>query len=259
MLRRLGWTQRYISATDASRPNGISRRLLSDLQERDPPRMSADAPELSRGERPQAESTASDLLAAAKRMDSQAWQELVERYSWLIVRWCQQEGLDDDDCPDVTQAVFAKVAAHLADFEKDGRTAAFRRWLRSITRSQIAEFRRRAAKQPHAVGGSSARQRILDIPAREPRSSIDSRLNALVDRFWVLVERIEETLDVTTWQSFWLTTFEGLKSTEVAALLGMTPAAVRLAKARVLRRLREEDAGLTEELRSTKGKISEAN
>jgi hypothetical protein len=72
-------------------------------------------------------STASDFLAAAKRLDPQAWQEVVDRSSWLIVRSCRHEGLSTDDASDALQAVLLRVVLHLAQFQKDGQTAAFRR------------------------------------------------------------------------------------------------------------------------------------
>ncbi len=47
-----------------------------------------------------------------------------------------------------------------------------------------------------------------------------------------------------TWQAFYRVTVEGQAAKHVAENLGVTPSAVRLAKSRVLRRLREEMAGL---------------
>jgi len=40
------------------------------------------------------------------------------------------------------------------------------------------------------------------------------------------------------WQAFWLTAVDGLSGAEAAARLGQTPAAVFMAKSRVLARLR---------------------
>jgi RNA polymerase sigma-70 factor, ECF subfamily len=197
-------------------------------------------------------STATDLLAAANRLDPLAWQELVDRYSWLIVRWCRHEGLSTDDVPDVLQAVLLRVVQRLGDFRKDGRTAAFRRWLRAVTRSQVAEFRRRAAKQPRGEGGSSAQRRFLAVAAASSTVEGSPLLNLLLERFWMLVDRLEETFEPSTWQAFWLTTFENLNSAEAAQFLNITPATVRLAKARVLRRIRNEDVNLANELVSIK-------
>lgn len=197
-------------------------------------------------------STASDLLAAAKRLDPQAWRELVDRYSWLIVRWSRDEGLGRDEAADVLQDVLLRVVQHLADFRKDGRTAAFRRWLRALTRSRVAEFRRKAAKQPRGSGGSSAQARFLSVAEESSVVEGGPQLNSLLERFWMLVDRLEEAFEPSTWQAFWLTTFENLNSAEAAQLLGMTAAAVRLAKARVVHRIRSEDANLATELKRIK-------
>jgi RNA polymerase sigma-70 factor (ECF subfamily) len=198
------------------------------------------------------DSTASDLLAAAKRLEPRAWQELVDRYSWLVLRWCRQEGLDGDDARDVLQAVLLRVVQNLDRFEKDGQTAAFRRWLRTLTHSQVADFRRTAANQPRGHGGSSAQVRLSAVAEGGPRAAISPRIVSLLDRFWQLVDRLEETIEPSTWQAFWLTTFENLNSAEAAQMLRMTPAAVRMAKARVVRRIREEDAQLADELTNTR-------
>jgi RNA polymerase sigma-70 factor (ECF subfamily) len=214
--------------------------------------MTASAYGVNAGKRLTTGSTASDLLAAAKRLDPQAWQELVDRYSWLIVHWCRHEGLSTDDAPDVLQAVLLQVVQHLGQFQKDGRTAAFRRWLRALTGSQVAEFRRKAAKQPHGNGGSTAQRRLLAVAEENSTVEGSPRLNSLLERFWMLVDRLEEAFEPSTWQAFWLTTFENLNSTEAAQILNMTPAAVRMAKARVVWRIRREDANLANELKNIK-------
>jgi RNA polymerase sigma-70 factor (ECF subfamily) len=43
-----------------------------------------------------------------------------------------------------------------------------------------------------------------------------------------------------TWQAFWQTAIEGQPPADLAGPLGMTPTAIRQAKARVLRRLKQE-------------------
>ena len=58
-------------------------------------------------------STATGLLEAAKRMDPEAWKELLERYTWLVFQWCRTAGLNPDDAADVVQTVMAHVAISL--------------------------------------------------------------------------------------------------------------------------------------------------
>ena len=54
------------------------------------------------------------------------------------------------------------------------------------------------------------------------------------------LDLIRGEFEERTWQAFWLTAVEGRAAGEVALELGMSPGAVRVAKSRVLRRLREE-------------------
>jgi RNA polymerase sigma-70 factor (ECF subfamily) len=54
------------------------------------------------------------------------------------------------------------------------------------------------------------------------------------------LELVRAEFEPRTWELFWLTAVEGRPPVDVAAERGLTPAAVRQAKSRVLRRLREE-------------------
>jgi RNA polymerase sigma-70 factor, ECF subfamily len=185
------------------------------------------------------DSTESGLLDAAKRLDPAAWHELLDRYSWLVFGWCREHGLSADDSADVLQTVMGQVAVSLPRFRKDGKKAAFRRWLRTIARRRVADFRRADAKQPRGQGGSSAQRRLLAVPsAAESSSGDDARAGDDRARLWDTIERVAETFDESTWQAFWLTFVENHTSAEAGARLGMTANAVRLAKGRVLQRLR---------------------
>jgi len=196
-------------------------------------------------EDPGSDSTASDLLIAAKRMDAQAWREFLDRYSWLVFQWCCNAGLNGDDAADVLQTVMSQVAFGLPAFHKDGKKAAFRRWLRTITRRKIADFRRAEVNQPHGEGGSAAQSRILAVADEAESSALgDPRLDDFRVQFWSLLERLENEVEESTWQAFWLTMIENRTSIEAGTLLQMTPNAVRLAKGRVLQRLREDAAVL---------------
>jgi RNA polymerase sigma-70 factor, ECF subfamily len=190
-----------------------------------------------------ADSTASVLLSAARRMQAAAWQELLDRYSWLVFQWCRNGGLDGEDATDVVQTVMCDVSVSLAGFQKDGKKAAFRRWLRTITNRRIADFHRTNVKQPRGEGGSSAQRRILEVADRDD-SSLSERpqIDGLRQRLWSFLELVENEVDESTWQAFWLTTVENRTSIEAGNLLEMTPNAIRLAKGRVLQRLRDKAA-----------------
>lgn len=186
-------------------------------------------------------STASTLLRAAKERTGDAWQELVERYSWLVFQWSRNAGLSAHDAGDVVQSVLAQVATYLPNFQKDGGKASFRRWLRTITRTKIADFRRADGNQPHGEGGSDAHRRLLAVPdAAESSLAESSDDQQHREALWQLVDRLEDEFEESTWQAFWLTVVEGQSVSEAAACLQKSPNAVRIAKWRVLTRLREE-------------------
>jgi RNA polymerase sigma-70 factor (ECF subfamily) len=51
---------------------------------------------------------------------------------------------------------------------------------------------------------------------------------------------IRSEYEADVWRVFWRVAVEGHSPAEIAAELGVTPAAVRKTKSRILRRLREE-------------------
>jgi RNA polymerase sigma-70 factor (ECF subfamily) len=186
-------------------------------------------------------STASTLLREAKERTGDAWRELVERYSWLVFQWSRNAGLSAHDAGDVVQSVLAQVATYLPSFQKDGGKGSFRRWLRTITRTKIADFRRADGNQPHGEGGSDAHRRLLAIPdGMESSLAENSNERQRQEALWQLVDRLEDEFEESTWQAFWLTVVEGRSTSEAAACLQKSPNAVRIAKWRVLTRLREE-------------------
>jgi RNA polymerase sigma-70 factor (ECF subfamily) len=58
------------------------------------------------------------------------------------------------------------------------------------------------------------------------------------------LQLIKDDFSDSTWQAFWQQALQGREAGDVARELGLTPAAVRQARYRVLCRLREELAGL---------------
>jgi RNA polymerase sigma-70 factor (ECF subfamily) len=58
------------------------------------------------------------------------------------------------------------------------------------------------------------------------------------------MELVRDDFEPKSWQAFWQTAVEGRSAPDVAADLGLTANAVRIAKSRVRARLREEMDGL---------------
>ena len=177
-------------------------------------------------------------MRRALAREPEAWERLVSVYSPLVHHWCRQAGAAEHDIADVTQEVFAAVASSLSQFRPDQPGTTFRAWMRGIARHKLLNHAR--DKGQPAVGGTDAQVRLQQVPA-PPRevdlSESPAEVAGLYERALRLVRcQVEDR----TWTAFWKATIESRTTTEVAAELGITPNAVRLAKSHVLRRLREE-------------------
>jgi RNA polymerase sigma-70 factor (ECF subfamily) len=90
-------------------------------------------------------------------------------------------------------------------------------------------------------GGTGAG--LEELPVPDPaRAMWESEYRQQVVR--QALELLKAEFQPPTWQAFWGLVVESKPAAGVARELGLTPAAVYSAKARVLRRLREEFAGM---------------
>lgn len=187
--------------------------------------------------------TSFSLLERARRKDEEAWQRLVFLYSPLVTAWCGRWHVRGQDAEDVSQEVFRAVASSLDVFRRDRPGDTFRGWLRGITRNKLLDNLRIRQRQPQAAGGTDAHLHLQQMPEPELPDDTEEDLRGLYHRALDLV-RVE--FEPRTAEAFWRVAVAGHSPALIAAELGMTPAAVRKAKSRVLFRLRQEVGDLTE-------------
>jgi RNA polymerase sigma-70 factor (ECF subfamily) len=180
------------------------------------------------------QATSLSLLDRLRGREETAWQRLVLLYGPLVRHWCQRGGAAGQDADDVAQEVFAALAGGLAGFQRV-RDGSFRSWVRGITRHKLLDHYRRRTRQPEAAGGSDALQRVHELP--DPAADDPEEVGQLYRR---ALDLIGGEFEERTWDAFWRSAVEGQDTAAVAAALGMTPVAVRIAKSRVLTRLRAE-------------------
>jgi RNA polymerase sigma-70 factor (ECF subfamily) len=189
--------------------------------------------------------TSLTLLERVRSHDEDAWERLVSLYGPLVYDWCRYQGLQAADAADVVQEVFGTVSKRIAEFRRNRPGDSFRGWLWSVTRSRIYDYFRSRRAQLDAVGGTDAMRRWEQIPDEEPAiyTNPASQMSAdsPVSRALGLIR--PEFRD-RTWQAFWRAAVAGEKTADIAADLGISLNAVRKAKSRVLRRLREEFGNL---------------
>ena len=185
-------------------------------------------------------SSSDSLLERAKRLDPAAWERLCRLFGPVVYGWCRQRSLQDSDAADVVQDVFSSVYRNLEQFRREKGQGSFHRWLWTITANCIRlHFRRQGRQAATAIG--SGIENLPDLAADETGDGDQTLRRQLVGRTLRLVEG---DFSAQTWQAFVRTTLQSQSYQEVAAALGMRENAVRQARFRVLRRLREELDGL---------------
>ena len=201
--------------------------------------MTADS---ANGNRGFATSTSRSLLSAARCDEADAWRRLVHLYAPLAAVWCRRSGVAAQDIADILQDVFAAVARNLDHFRKERPADPFRGWLATITRNKVRDYYRRRGAEPPAIGGTEATARLAQVldplaAGEEEPLADDPALGGVMQRALTV---IRGEFHERTWQAFWAVVVEGRSAAEVGADLQMQPGHVRVAKSRVLHRLRQE-------------------
>jgi RNA polymerase sigma-70 factor (ECF subfamily) len=182
-------------------------------------------------------STSSSLLTRVRQNEPQAWERLVDLYSPLVFRWCRWTKLPAQEAADVMQNVFLAVFKNIARFDPEQPGATFRGWLYTITRNAANDRIGELVRQPQGVGGTTVYERLRELPVDLDESS--ELAPAAADVVRRAMELIQNEFETRTWRAAVLM-IEGGSASDVAQQLGMTPNAVRNAKWKVLRRLRDE-------------------
>ncbi len=230
----MGITELQVSSGPVFAPRGVRARLTLEVCVDDEDRSEA--------------SINSSLLVRVRDLDPEAWRRLVQIYGPVVYGWCLRAGIRGDDAADIGQEVFRAVAGSVTDFRRDRAGDTFVGWLRTITRYKIVDYRRRHSTDPDAVGGTEFQLSIsqLEAPPEENGDPVDDQqVNSVL--FHRALTILQSEFESRTWKAFWATAIDNRPTSDVADELGMTPVAVRKAKSRVLRRLRDEfDDQMTE-------------
>ena len=181
--------------------------------------------------------SASLLIRIRDRGDHAAWSRFVEVYQPLVHGFARKHGLQEADAADLAQEVLRAVARSVGRLDYDPRRGSFRGWLFTVVRNQLRDFRDRQRRQV-AGSGNSGVQQLLNEQPTPPEDEWDREYERRL--FTWAAEQVRPAVQAATWQAFWRTAVEGQGGQEVARALGMTVAAVYLAKSRVMARLKEE-------------------
>ncbi|HEX4589836.1 MAG TPA: sigma-70 family RNA polymerase sigma factor [Gemmataceae bacterium] len=186
---------------------------------------------------------ASLLVRLRDPLDGAAWGQFIALYAPLIYGYVRKQGLQDADAADLCQDVLAAVAGAVGRLDYDPARGSFRNWLFTVVRRKLINWRNARKNKVAASGDTETRRLLEQCPANfqdgsggsadEWQAEWDRRLFA-----WAC-EQVRPTVTASTWQAFWQTAVDCQAGKKVAADLGMSVAAVYLARSRVTARLKE--------------------
>tara|TARA_R110002072_G_scaffold282428_1_gene445383 strand:+ start:3495 stop:4136 length:642 start_codon:yes stop_codon:yes gene_type:complete len=184
--------------------------------------------------------TSLTLLSRIETADDDAWRVFARLYGPLVYAWCRSAGLQPDDVDNVGQEVFRVVVQKIGTFQPGRkRSGAFRSWLWGVTRLQILNHLRSVKRQPVGKGGTDHH---LSLQRLEQESQEPENVDGVTSRQLLAqsaIEILQAEFDPRTWQAFWDLAVKGRPAKDIGDELDMTAKAVRQAKFRVTKKLRE--------------------
>jgi RNA polymerase sigma-70 factor (ECF subfamily) len=115
--------------------------------------------------------------------DQEGWREFFDTYWRLIYRVARQAGFDDATAQDVVQTTFIYLARRMPQFRYDAKRGSFKSWLRCVTRSRIAVFRRRAEMKEPPMPVASLEEDDVNVWESVPDPTSDP-LDEVWQREW---------------------------------------------------------------------------
>jgi RNA polymerase sigma-70 factor, ECF subfamily len=186
---------------------------------------------------------ASLLLRLCDSEDHEAWVEFVTLYESALYRLRRRHGLQDADARDVMQYLLLGMSRSVDRWNPSKEFGSFRGWLRCVARNLVINWLKQRGRRIVATGGADVQAMLNLLPAADEPDTVDFDRELRRAMFHRAGERVRNEVHRATWEAFWETAVVGTSPADAAAKLKMTVGAVRVAKCRVLARLR---AALTE-------------
>jgi RNA polymerase sigma-70 factor (ECF subfamily) len=161
----------------------------------------------------------------------------------VIIGWCMRRGLDRDSAEDLTQEILIKLLDALPHYKHDPDRGRFRSWLKTVVENVLSDQARRHRRhpEPRAVGGSTALERLYNLPsavvAEELSAIVDNQTSAWESQ---ALDRVRARVEPASWEAFCRRMIGRRPASEVAAELGLTVGAVYKASERIKRMVIQE-------------------
>ena len=166
-----------------------------------------------------------------------AWLEFAQLYEPVIYRFARKRGLQHADAVELTQQVMLSVMRSSRKWSQDQPPDHFRGWLKTVASNSLINMVTRDARY-RAVGGEN------DLPQAEPVTDsneaeiwADEESRAILR---IAAANIRHEFSEDSWLAFERTLVQGVSVEAVADSLKKTSGAIYTARARIMRRLKQE-------------------
>jgi RNA polymerase sigma-70 factor (ECF subfamily) len=177
--------------------------------------------------------------------DQPTWDQFVRRYGRVIYAWCQQRGLQDADCQDLTQDIFVSLLDGARTFDRArGR---FLPWLYGVVHNRIHDWCNKADHRQTRLGTEAIRKQLAEEKAR---GELEARLNEEFDLELMEMAEVRVRLRVNpqTWDAYQVVKKQGRPLKEAAQQLSLPLGHVSRYANRVVQLMREEIRNLQRDL-----------
>ncbi|HKD37071.1 MAG TPA: sigma-70 family RNA polymerase sigma factor [Pirellulales bacterium] len=178
------------------------------------------------------------LFRLRDSQDHEAWTEFVAVYEPVLYRLVRRRGLQDADARDVMQDLFVAVGRSVERWDPARERGSFRGWLRRVARNLVINWLKAGGRRAVAIGGSDLQKMINALVANAEPETLEFDRELRRAEFQRAAEQVRQQIQPLTWQAFWETAVVGTSPAETAKKLKMEPGAIRVAKCRVMARLR---------------------
>ncbi len=182
-------------------------------------------------------------------INGESWQEFFNTYWELIYSVARRAGLSDADAQDVVQETILKVHKSLDRFQYNRERGSFKSWLRTVTRSRLAEHFKKQQRQPPIQWSNGDETDTLPSVADPSGPDLEKVWNEEWSRSLIqrALQRLKQQVSLKQYQIFKCHCIDEWSVREVCEALNVNAAQVYMAKKRVgkvfgaeLERLRAE-------------------